>query len=241
MDPLPLPLHRGGGRPPARLPQPGLGLGPAPKDYKYQWNEWELRRLALKLADLRNKRTRPRPARATAGAGLITPPPPSNEPPCPMNRGPPDRLHSHLLQHKEQGNPRLAAWGVILAFTGPGGTDTKPVTPLPSGTPNTPSTALDAPSLATRFLPRKRLAATGGPQPLPARCPPRGGVGPLLPDGREPLQAGQRGPDVPQEAGGLPDADGAEHAVQVHRPLHRGAAGGPSPGSPRRWGGPSIL
>jgi hypothetical protein len=27
------------------------------KDYKYQWNEWELRRLALKLADLRNKRT----------------------------------------------------------------------------------------------------------------------------------------------------------------------------------------
>eukprot|EP01006_Ploeotia_vitrea_P028663 TRINITY_DN61316_c0_g2_i1.p1 TRINITY_DN61316_c0_g2~~TRINITY_DN61316_c0_g2_i1.p1 ORF type:complete len:598 (+),score=53.55 TRINITY_DN61316_c0_g2_i1:48-1841(+) len=27
------------------------------KDYKYEWNEWELRRLALKLADLRNKRT----------------------------------------------------------------------------------------------------------------------------------------------------------------------------------------
>eukprot|EP00998_Keelungia_sp_KM082_P008056 NODE_423_length_1967_cov_62.454348_g416_i0.p1 GENE.NODE_423_length_1967_cov_62.454348_g416_i0~~NODE_423_length_1967_cov_62.454348_g416_i0.p1 ORF type:complete len:601 (+),score=159.71 NODE_423_length_1967_cov_62.454348_g416_i0:65-1867(+) len=27
------------------------------KDYKYEWNEWELRRLALQLADLRNKRT----------------------------------------------------------------------------------------------------------------------------------------------------------------------------------------
>eukprot|EP01012_Entosiphon_sulcatum_P052928 TRINITY_DN7278_c0_g1_i1.p1 TRINITY_DN7278_c0_g1~~TRINITY_DN7278_c0_g1_i1.p1 ORF type:complete len:599 (+),score=126.39 TRINITY_DN7278_c0_g1_i1:88-1884(+) len=27
------------------------------KDYKYEWNEWELRRLALKLADLRKKKT----------------------------------------------------------------------------------------------------------------------------------------------------------------------------------------